>query len=238
MSNIFRHTAHTYFQIPEAVIESGVYAKLSPSAQALYTLLLYLAQKRSSTVIKLTASDAAKVGLSPRSVQSARKELIECKLIAATQERLGYTYELLDPVSGQSLEIIVDLARVDPEVVGEYFAEMLAAYDPQETGQGLQAFCPFHIRTSERIRTLHVTFDQGGAFKCNRDWQLSKEDKDINPSCKSGGIVDFAIAMAEKSGETLSKNQAYGRVIHTELAIMRKQKRQEAEELAERRGMM
>lgn len=235
MSNIFRHTAHSYFQVPDAVIESGVFAELCPSAQSLYVLLLHLSQKKSRTLIKLTASDAAKVGLSPRSVQAAREDLVKHKLIAATQERLGYTYEILDPVSGQSLEIIEDLARVDPEVVGEYFAEMLAAYDPQQIGDGLHAFCPFHVRSSEKAHPLHVTFERGGAFKCFRD---NKLEKDGVASCKSGGIVDFAIMMAEKGGETLSKNQAYGRVIRTELAIMRKQKRQEAEELAERRAMM
>lgn len=238
MSNIFRHTALAYYQLPEAAMESGVLAELSLSALRLYLYLLYRAQKTSNTMVKLTASDAMKVGLSLRSVQSAREELIECKLIAATQGRRGYTYELLDPVSGRTLEIIEDLSKVAPEVVGEYFMEHLAGHDPQETGQGLHAWCPFHPKTSERAHPLHVTFDRGGAFKCNRDWHLPKEDKDINPSCKRGGIVDFEIAMAEKSGLTLSKNQAYGRVIATELSIMRKRKRQEAEELAARRAMI
>ncbi|MFZ0633874.1 MAG: hypothetical protein WAM56_21470 [Acidobacteriaceae bacterium] len=238
MSNVFRYTALSYYQMPEAVMESGVLAELSLSALRLYLYLLYRAQKTSSSIVKLTAGDAMKAGLSLRSVLPAREELIGCKLIAATQGRRGFTYELLDPVSGQSLEAIEDLSKVDPEVVGEYFMDHLAGYDPQEKGQGLQAYCPFHMRTSERVHTLHVTFDRGGAFKCNRDWHLSKEGKDINPSCKSGGIIDFEMAMAERNGSPLSKNQAWGQVRSSLLSIMRRKKRQEAEELAERRAML
>jgi hypothetical protein len=231
MTNVFRWSPLTYFQMPEAIIESGVFAQLSPSAQSLYTLLLYLAQKTSSTVIKLTASDAAKVGLSPRSVKPAREDLVKHELIAATGNHHGFTYEVLDPITGQTLELLEDLINVDAEVIGEYFVEHLTDYDPQELNMGmsvgLRAWCPFHERSSERPHPLHVTFANGGLFKCNEE------------SCEvKGGIIDFTMAMAKKNGETLSKNQAWGRVRSSLLSIRRRQSRRKAQELAEARAMM
>lgn len=227
MTNIFRWSPLTYFQIPDAVIESGVYAQLSPSAQALYTLLLYLAQRSSNTVIKLTAGDAARVGLSANSVKTARESLVEHKLISVTKNRYGHSYEILDPVTGQTLELLENLIHVEAEVTGEYFMEHLADYDPQELNEGMHAWCPFHERSSEHAHPFHVTFTDGGAFKCNEKTCGVK-----------GGILDFTIAMAKKTGETLATNQAWGRVRSSLLAIRRKQSRRKAEELAEARAMM
>ena len=231
MSNVFRFTPLTYFQVPDVLIEAGIYGSLIPSARDLYALLLYKAQRTSRTVVNVTATDAAKVGLSPRSVQAARACLIDHRLIAATRNSAGYLYELLNPASGETLERIEEITQVDPELIAEYFLERLAAYDAEEShlAHSFKSRCPFHSTLKERDKPLHIVCTDGGMFKCH--------GRGCDQSA-GGGIVDFEIALAKKNGETLDKDRAYGRVRDALLSAGRKRSRREAEELAERRSFM
>jgi hypothetical protein len=225
MSNIFRFTSVTYFQTPESLIETGVWAKLTPSAKDLYMLLLYRAQKTSSETLTLTAADAGRVGLHPNSVKAARENLIEHKLITATRARDGYTLELLNPTGG-SLQRIEDVTKVDPEIVEEYFLERLAAYDVQEHHyQALEAHCPFHESMKGRKHPLHITCIDGGAFKCHQC--------DV-----SGGIVDFEIAMSARDGSELDRNRAYSKVRDAFVTAARKRERRKAEDMVRALAML
>jgi hypothetical protein len=225
VSNVFRYTPTTYFQTPEVVIESGVWARLIPSARSLYTLILYLAQRNSRPVVSVTASDAAKVGLSVNSVKAARECLVRHKLIAATRTSDGYSYEILDASTGNGLEPIEDLSKVDEVVVREYFLHKLSGYDPDELHHGLRLRCPFHPSTKQRQKPFHVTFLDGGGFKCH--------DCD-----HKGGIIDFEIAMASKGGEHLSRNKAFGQVRQALLSAGRRYEKCREEEMKQARAMV
>jgi hypothetical protein len=225
MSNIFQFTPQTYFQIPEAAIESGKWASLKSSAKDLYTLLLYVAQKNSNTLVMLTAVDAAKVGLSVNAVKAGRDGLLRAKLISAERTSDGYSYEILDPVIGASLERVENLTTVAAEVVGLYFLEYLANRNHVETVDGLKSACPFHDEKKDRDKNLSVTFSDGGAFHCHH--------------CETqGGILDFETLMAAKDGEKINRDRAYSRVRAIHLRNMRKQRRQQARDAAAVRAML
>jgi hypothetical protein len=225
LSNVFKFTVATYFQIPEAVIETGVWAKLTPSAQSLYVLLAFKAQRLTSTTIKITAADAAKVGVSANCLKGARENLVATGLVTATRSRDGYTYEILDPVSGERLEQIRDLRAVDPDIVGEYFARHLADFDVQESSyQHLQSQCPF-CDHKERLRPFHVSLSDGGGFKCH--------------SCEvDGGLIDFEKLLAGKDGKALDTDQAYARARSGLLAAGRRLTKHRTEQIAEARAAL
>lgn len=225
MSNIFRFTPHTYFQIPEAAIESGKWAKLKSSAKDLYTLLLFMAQKNSSAFVTLTAIDAIKVGLSVNAVRDGRLDLLAARLIAAERTSEGYVYEILDPVSGESLERIEDLTKVDAEIVGLYFMEYLAGRNHVETADGLKCACVFHQEKKDRDKNMSVTFSDGGLFRCH--------------SCNTqGGILDFETLMAAKDGESINRDRAYSRVRTLHLRNGRRLGKQRAKDDAAARAML
>jgi hypothetical protein len=227
MANIFRYTPVTYFQTPESLIETGVWAQLVPSAKDLYMLLLYRAQKTSKQVVNLTATDAKAVGISVNVVKGARENLVRHNLITATKKRDGYSYEILNPVTGQPLHRIEDLSKVPAEIVGQYFLDLLSEYDPKEVHEGtsIHSHCPFHESMKNREHPLHVTFDGGGAYNCHQ--------------CGArGGIVDFTIAMAEKHGEVLDQNRGYSRVRESLVTAARRYEKREAERIARARAMM
>ena len=225
MSNIFQFTASTYFQIPEAAIESGKWAQLKASAKDLYTLLLYTAQRNSSAFVTLTAMDAAKVGLSVNAVKDGRDSLIAARLISAERTSEGYVCEILDPVSGESLERIDDLAKVSADIVGLYFMDYLASRNHMDTVDGLQCACVFHEERKERDKNLSVTFSDGGAFHCH-------------VCAAQGGILDFETRMAAKDGEQINRDRAYSRVRTTHLRNGRKLGKQRAKEAASIRAML
>ena len=184
-----------------------------------------MAQNNSNALVMLTAMDEAKVGLSVNAVNDGRDNLVRAKLIAAERTSEGYSYEILDPVIGASLERIEDLTKVTPEVVGTYFIEYLAHRNHVETVDGLSCACPFHDEKKDRDKNLSVTFSDGGAFYCH--------------GCEmKGGILDFEIAMSAKDGEKLNRDRAYSRVRAIHLRNMRKQRRQQARDAAAARAIL
>jgi hypothetical protein len=187
-------------------------------------LLLYIAQKTSSAFIGLTAADAVKAGLSINAVKTGRDDLVAAGLISAERTSDGYSYEILDPATGERLERIEDLTKVSPDIVGLYFIEHLGDREHIQIIDGLRCNCPFH---EEKVRDRHlsVTFTDGGAFHCH--------------TCKAeGGIIDFEIAMAARDGETITRNRAYARVRAAHLGNMRKLAKRRAKELAALRAML
>jgi hypothetical protein len=225
MSNVFQYTPLTYFQIPEAVIDSGKWASLKLSAKDLYTLLLYTAQKTSSEFVSLTAADAVRVGLSVNAVKNGRDALVAAGLISAERTGDGYSYELLDPSTGVSLKRIADLSKIDPEIVGQYFMEHLGDREHRETVDGLQCNCVFHEEKKGRDKSLSITFADGGAFHCH--------------GCGiEGGIIDFETAVSEKTGEKINRDRAFSRVRTAHLSNMRRQAKRRAKEHAAARAML
>jgi hypothetical protein len=225
MSNIFQFTPLTYHQTPDALIETGLYGVLTPSARALYALLCFKAQRLSSATARVTATDAALVGVAVNMVKSAREDLVEHKLVRATRGREGYLYELLDPLSGEALEQIQDLHAVDPEIVEEYFVDQLASFDAIESSyHHITSHCPF-CEHKMRLMPFHVSCANGGGFTCHK--------------CGvNGGVIDFEQLLAEKSGEELDRNRAYARARAGLLSAGRRVTKRRTAELAMARAMM
>ena len=225
MSNVFQFTTATYFQIPESVIESGKWARLTPSAKDLYTLLLYYAQRNTATIMMLTAKDMLLAGIGKNALSKAVDSLHTEKLVLAERGSRGYTFELRDPVTGLELEKIEDIKKVSPEIVAMYWQDHLGNRNHTEYVGGLTVNCIFHAEKKDRDKNLSITFHDGGAFNCHNCGQ-------------HGGILDFEVAMAARDGEKINKNQAYSRVRAAHLRNGRKLAKQRARELAEAQAIM
>ena len=95
----------SYFSILAEFVDSGCLRDLSPSAVKLYVALFYLAQKH--TAVRLEVSNAefqSVAGLDTKSIQSARGQLCEQRLIDVSKGPLGvYTYILFNPKTRQPL---------------------------------------------------------------------------------------------------------------------------------------
>ncbi|HEV2133392.1 MAG TPA: hypothetical protein VGR47_03945 [Terracidiphilus sp.] len=225
MSNVFQHTPVSYFQIPEALIESGKWASLTENGRNLYILLLYYAQKHSLTTIALTAKDAAQVGMGKNAIRDALRSLEAERLVKGSRGSRGYTFELLDPITGNALERINNLSQVDPEIVRTYALDKLGDREYTEHASGLSVNCPFHTEKKARDKNLSFTFDGGGAYNCR--------------SCGAkGGIIDFEIEMAAKEGEIISKTVAHRRVRAEHVSNSIKLAKRKARELAEARVIL
>src|ERR1700694_1189892 len=98
MGNVLRDQCR-FFRIPAEFVESGSLRDLTPSAVNLYVLLCYFAQKHSA--VRLEFSNAQlqdQVGLDTKTIQSARRQLCERRVIGTVKGALGvYTYVLLNP---------------------------------------------------------------------------------------------------------------------------------------------
>lgn len=220
MSNVFEFTSVTYFQVPEHVIDSGRWARLTHKAKDLYVLILRHAQRYSTTTLRLTSKDMARVGISRNSVNAAIESLDAEKLIHAKLGSHGYTFTLLDPATGTDLEAIKDLRAVKPEVVAMYFQDHIGGdYFITPNGRNITAACIFH-QEKKRERSLNIDTDGGGAFKCHR--------------CEAqGGILAFERAVAASKGEKITETQAYARVRAAHTRNARKLSKQREKQFAE-----
>src|SRR5437868_10474917 len=89
MGNVLRDQCR-FFSIPQEFVESGCLLEVSPSGCKLYTVLYYLAQKHSA--VRLEFSNAqlrAFTGLDTKSIQSARVQLSDLRLITTQKGALG-----------------------------------------------------------------------------------------------------------------------------------------------------
>jgi hypothetical protein len=221
-ANIFQYTPVEYFQLPSAPFENGTWKLLPPSARDLFTLICFQAHQLGSKNVSLTADQCeTEAGLSVNAVRKARNALVSLQLIRATRNRGGYLYELLDPVTGEELVQIQDLRKVEAELVGLYFSGELASWSAIETHQGIKARCPFHDSNKQRETSLHVTFEEGGAFMCH--------------TCDAkGNIIQFEQRMSAEAGRILNANAAYSAVRRKHIANSRTLARTRAKLLAQR----
>ena len=104
MGNVLRDQGR-FFSIPAEFVESGCLRDMSPSSVRLYVALYYFAQKHSA--VRLEFSNAqlqSYAGLDAKSIQSARNQLGDLRLIKSLKGALGvYTYVLLKPTTGEPL---------------------------------------------------------------------------------------------------------------------------------------
>ena len=104
MSNILHGTEIYYFQIPKAVIVSGILRELSPSALKMYMVLFYQAQESSRSDVRVPDDQfVADAGISLNSVRAGRAELLERGLIQVESTVDGYTYLICDPATKEPI---------------------------------------------------------------------------------------------------------------------------------------
>lgn len=104
MGNVLRDQG-TFFSIPAEFVESGCLRDISPSAVRLYVGLYYFAQKHSAVRLEFSNAELQRhAGLDTKSIQTARTQLRDRKLIRTLKGALGvYTYILLNPTTGEPL---------------------------------------------------------------------------------------------------------------------------------------
>lgn len=104
MANVLRDQGK-FFNIPAEFVESGGLRDMSPSSVKLYVALYYFAQKHSAVRLEFSSAELQDhTGLDTKSIQSARGQLRDRRLIEIQKGALGvYTYILLNPATGSPL---------------------------------------------------------------------------------------------------------------------------------------
>jgi hypothetical protein len=202
VSNIFRNTTETYYQVPDRLMTDGT---LRPSSISLYLTILKQAQKKSSTIVLFKTSAILKmIDIAPRHFQTAREQLQKYNLVKSAEVKRGlWLFELLS-LHGVGLDnSIIGLDKLSKEKVESYFLPHLKDYDflLREDGN-LVSRCPFHIGYKPKERSFHLKLvDDGmgiGVWNCF--------------ACeKAGGIIDFEMQRTKTWGK---REQALNQVLN------------------------
>ena len=164
MSNIFRHTSETYFQVPNRLMADGIFRHLKPSSMELYLAVLKQAQAKSSAVVMFNTSTVLEmIDVAPRHLQTAREQLREYNLVDSTQVRRGmWTFEILTPHGKGLNSAVLDLDKLSRDEVISYFWPHLADYDAFiAADNNLLARCPFHSSHKLRERPFSLKLSDG-----------------------------------------------------------------------------
>ena len=87
-----------FFTVPQHVLRFGIWARLTPSAQSLYIVLLHEVERRQLRELRVTDARLKELGgVSQRAARDARIKLQEIGLISYRLASGGYVYTILDP---------------------------------------------------------------------------------------------------------------------------------------------
>jgi 5S rRNA maturation endonuclease (ribonuclease M5) len=205
MSNVLHRNGLVYFQLPQALVKNKILPKLNGNALKLYVYLLHEAQRLTSSDLMLNAEELdAEAGISESGLRTAKRELVELKLILLTRGSNGYTYTLCDPDNGEPLAssdtrdgIFFDFDALKPDQLEKYYRCHLKEHDVRGTDNGLSARCPFH---DDQRPSFSITLERGSAWQCH--------------SCnRSGKLIAFELAIAEHDGSPIDVQQAHKQVV-------------------------
>jgi len=228
VANPFRGTAVYYFQVPQFVMESSIWRGLKPASQSLYVFLCYRVQAEPRNAVTLSAEDMKQAGLSASSVNRARKELQEKRLVDSEPAgKDGHSYWILDPYMGQPLVQHVDFNELPAAALQDYFMHHLANYSPVLIDDGIKACCPFHSGDRVSRTDLTVKFSGGGWWRCA-----------YKPCAKWGRLVAFERAIAETHGQPITATEAHHKVQRILTKAANKKAQEKADELAENRALL
>jgi hypothetical protein len=103
MGNVF--TDQRFFSMPVEFVDSGSLRDIAPSAVKLYVALCHLAQKHTAVTLQFSNAELRdRARLDPKSIQTARRQLQEHRLIDFEKGALGvYIYILRNPQTGERL---------------------------------------------------------------------------------------------------------------------------------------
>lgn len=223
MANIYRQTPIYFAQFPQELFDGKIWHRLKPGAKDLLIFLQYMAQKVSKPTIELTAEEIEQgCGLSVNSVKSARDQLVNLRLVSAKRKLGGYTYELLDPHTGKSIQRVEDFDALESYQLEAFWAHHLGDKIRHREKDGLRAFCPFPHPAEKDRPVLHLELMNGGRWHCF--------------TCqRSGKLVAFEMEMAKLRNEWLTQTQAHHKVMSIVLAAAREHARQQASEIQDNR---
>ena len=185
MSNIFRHTSDTYFQIPKKIIKDRLLIALSQPAKDLLLYLLYEAQEKSTSVLLLPTSRVLeRTGISRyRPFRDARGQLALHGLVLSEEVKSGlWRYEIVTRTSIQD----IDLDALSRSELENFFSSRLGD-DSRPDDNGLRFTCPFHINRKREqpfsVKLVHTDDGPGPGvwhcFQCERSGKLIELEKQI-----------------------------------------------------------
>ena len=92
-----------FFGVPQSVVRDGRWAKLTPSEQSFYVILLHESERYSTREIQRCDAQIRELsGVSSRALCNARKKLAELGLVAYRKQRGNlYIYDLCNPETGR-----------------------------------------------------------------------------------------------------------------------------------------
>lgn len=127
MSNIFRSQGVPFFPVPQDLIRSGKFAKLSGAAVKLYDLICYEAQRTSSAAVLLSNRTIEELaGLSPSAIRRARTQLWELGLLDAAEDAGKPTlYVVLNPQTRQPTDNLPEKYQARYKKLNERSARIL-----------------------------------------------------------------------------------------------------------------
>jgi hypothetical protein len=204
VSNVFRNTGITYFQLPQAIIDNELLPEISGSAFKLFAFLCSEAQRMSDptvTISGLRLSDAT--GIAPTRIGSARRELVDHWLIKSQKMRRGHAYTICDSQTGapipsnESTALRVDFNDLSQEQLRAYFVSYLK--NVKDKGGSIEACCPFHDDTSPSLR---ISLKEHGDWYCH--------------GClRKGKLIHFQVELAALENRIISLREARKEVVDT-----------------------
>jgi hypothetical protein len=235
-NNVYKGTGVYHFPTPHEVFATGVWSKLSAPAQALYPWLQCQLwdEKQGDRSMFLTAEEiTVGTGLkSDNSVSKARKDLEKHGLLRTVRQKYGYIYELLNPLSKQTLEVIEDFNKLDTEWIEAYFTHHAAKwgmFEHKDQPGVFMAHCPFHSAKEREKRLLMNTAD-GGFWKCMDERCISNGRK--------GKLVAFEMAVSEQYGSKITPTLARANIIGVIHSAQRAKAQAEDDEIEANRALL
>jgi hypothetical protein len=213
MSNVFRFSAHNYFQISRAWLP--IWYTLAPSSKDLCFYLCNEAERYSSPILtRSTKTILETTGMSKRAFIPARRELAD-KGIARSEEVGRGLWEFTIETYDKSR--MYDELTTDE--VEAYYTPHLKRIMHDDNNTTIIADCPFHDKRASFFLT--IAGEGIGHWRC-----LCKRDKDTGDGVVSGGFEKFEMRLRHfKDNE---RDQARSNIA-VFLADYRKHKEEERE---------
>jgi hypothetical protein len=173
VSNMLRGLGIGYSQVPDDVsLSDTLMSALRGDSLKLYVRICGIAQRKSTTTVRLASKEIQALGVSKNYIKTAVDNLLHLGLTAVTQRKGpgGYfEFELLDAVTHLPIPTLgarkLDAGTLTDRQLDAYFMHRLATNYSHHDTQGVMAFCPFH-EDGRKKPTLSVKTVGSGAWHC------------------------------------------------------------------------
>lgn len=182
MSNMFKYSAHNYFQISRAWL-SDWYTLSAPSKDLLFYLCHEVERYSSNILVRSTKTILQTTGMSKRAFIPARRQLQKHRMARSREVGRGmweFTIETYD-----KSRMYDDLTTDEVEA---YYTPHLKRIMHHDNNTTIVADCPFHDKRASFFLT--IAGEGIGHWRC-----LCKRDKDTGDGVKSGGFEKFEMQL-------------------------------------------